>query len=298
MAKAMNLERDRARFLGMLKTGQAIVNVKQRHNDSFLIDTPFYKEDENVWDEELKQAMHTVSKDSHTESPAFEDSGVSHLYQDNETTPPTTAKKVITGLEKCFLTNISERPFDGVDARSKGLGLHPSQMTELHNSLGNKGIINPVQIGNLKLFEITTKGRMIAEQCGIKIKKQDSRGGIEHAFAIHQTIRFLNKLDFQPACEVNDIDIADEGPSIAIEIETGKSNITGNLIKLEKSRFEKLFMLATNKVAEFKIKSKAIDFPSIRFMHVKDFLKLTKNQILSNQSQSHPKSEMSAITKQ
>ena len=298
MAKAMNLERDRARFLGMLKTGQAIVNVKQRHNDSFLIDTPFYKEDENVWDEELKQAMHTVSKDSHTESPAFEDSGVSHLYQGNETTPPTTAKKVITGLEKCFLTNISERPFDGVDARSKGLGLHPSQMTELHNSLGNKGIINPVQIGNLKLFEITTKGRMIAEQCGIKIKKQDSRGGIEHAFAIHQTIRFLNKLDFQPACEVNDIDIADEGPSIAIEIETGKSNITGNLIKLEKSRFEKLFMLATNKVAEFKIKSKAIDFPSIRFMHVKDFLKLTKNQILSNQSQSHPKSEMSAITKQ
>ena len=86
---------------------------------------------------------------------------------------------------------------------------------------------------------------------------------------------------------------------LAIEIETGKSNITVNLLKLEKSKFEKLFMLATNKVAEFKIKAKVIDFPGIQAMHVKDFLKLTKEQIrTSYQSHSHPKSEMSAITKQ
>jgi len=299
MAKAMNLERDKARFLGMLKTGQAIVNVKQRHHDSFLINTPFIKEEENIWDEELKKAMREVSRDSHIESPAFEDSGGSHLYQSNETSPPTSAKKAITSLEKCLITDISERPFDGVDARSKRLGLHPSQMTELHSSLGKKGIINPVQIGSLKLFEITTEGRRITEQCGIKIKKQDSRGGIEHAFAVHQISQVLNKLDFQPACEIKDIDIVDEDSGLAIEVETGKSNITGNLLKLEKSRFTKCFILATNKVAEFKIKAKAIDFLSIHAMHVKDFLKLTKDQILtSHQSHSHPKSEMSAITKQ
>jgi len=275
------------------------VNVKQRHHDSFLINTPFIKEDENVWDEELKKAMRKVSSDSHIESPAFDDSSVPHLYQSNETTPPISVKEAINSLEKCLITDISERPFDGVDTRSKRLGLHPSQMTELHSSLRKKGIINPVQIGNLKLLDITTDGRRIAEQFGIKIKKKDSRGGIEHAFAVYQVSQFLNKLDFQPACEVNGIDIVDEGSGIAIEIETGKSNITGNLLKLEKSRFDKCFMLATNKVAEFKIKAKAIDFPSTQSMHVKDFLKLTKEQILTSyQSHSHPKSEMSAITKQ
>lgn len=295
MAKAMNLDKDKARFLGMLKTGQAIVNVKQRHHDSFLINTPFIKEDENVWDEELRKAMQAVSKDSHVNGPGIDDPGFPHLWQDKDITPPITGKKSITSLEKCLITDISNRPFDGVDVRSKRLGLHPSQMSDLHNSLRKKGIIKLVQLGNLKLFEITTEGRNVVEEYGIKIKKMSSKGGIEHAFAIHQVSQFLIKQDFEPATEVTGIDIVDKKAGLAIEVETGKSNIISNLLKLEKSPFEKCFMLATNKVAEFKIKSKAIDFPSIHAMHVKDFLKLSIDQILSY---STLESEVSARTLQ
>jgi hypothetical protein len=294
MAKAMNLDRDKSRFLGMLNTGQAIVNVKQRHHDSFLLNTPFVREDENVWDEELRSAMKKVSKDSHLNPSDIMERSSPHLPQDKDTSPPMLSKPNITGLEMCLLSDISEHQFDGVDARSKRLGLHPAQMSDLHTSLSEKGILMPVQVGNLKLFEITTEGRTMAEKAGIKIKKQNSRGGIEHSFAIHQTSRHLTNLELRPLSEIGGIDIVDATAGLAIEIETGKSNIPANLLKLEKSGFDHLFMLATNKMAEFKIKAKQPDFPAIQFMHIKDFLKLSIDQIMS---QSHPDNEVSAITK-
>jgi len=299
MAKAMNLDRDKTRFLGMLKTGQAMVNVKQRHHSSFLISTPFIKEDENVWDDELKKAMQRFSEDSHTEGPDFENLRVSHRYQDKETPPPYSFEKKVPGLEKCLLTDIFEHPYDGVDARSKRLGLHPSEMTDLHQSLAVKGMIRPVHVGNRKLFEITAEGRNMAEKLGIKIHRKDTKGGIEHAYWINKTCHILRNFEFQPVCEFQDIDITDLKAGLAIEIETGKSNIVKNLLKLDKSRFTRRFMLATNKIAEFKIKNKKANFPGVLMMHVKDFLKLTKDQILASyQSHSHPKSEVSAITKQ
>ena len=87
------------------------------------------------------------------------------------------------------------------------------------------------------------------------------------------------------------------GSTIAIQIETGKSAIIKNCRTLESFDAEARFMLATNKVAEFKIKSRAKDFPSIQFMNVKDFMKLTKDQILTHQSHSPVHNEVTAITK-
>ncbi len=229
MAKAMNLDRDRTRFLGMLKTGHAIVNVKQRHHDSFQISTPFMKEDENVWDDELKKVMLKVSKDSHLKWPDLENSSLSQGYQGNEIFPPFSAEMKIMGLEKCLLTDISEHPYDGVDTRSKRLGLHPSEMTNLHQSLSVKEVIKPVIVGNKKLFEITSKGRDMADQSGIRIRLKDAKGGIEHDYWINETCQFLRKFEFQPVCEVQGIDIADRESGLAIEIETGKSNISKNL---------------------------------------------------------------------
>ena len=130
MAKAMNLDSERSKYLGMLKTGQAIINVKQRHHDSFQLDTPFIKEDENVWDDELRSTMKNLTC-SRTQS-EFDNSQGSRNSQRIETTPPITAKSAIDALEKCLLTDIVDRPFDGVDMRSKRLGFHPSQMSDIH----------------------------------------------------------------------------------------------------------------------------------------------------------------------
>ena len=57
MAGAMNLPYDKARYLGMLKTGEAIVNVKQRSPDAFMIKPPFIKQGEFIGDAELRALM-------------------------------------------------------------------------------------------------------------------------------------------------------------------------------------------------------------------------------------------------
>jgi len=144
MAKAMNIEKEKVRFLGMLKTGQAIVNVKQRHNDSFLIRPPFVKQDENVWDEELRAAMKKFAEKTKTEEPEIENLPISQTPQESDTTPP------LRPLEKVLLANIIERPLDGVDERTKRLGIHPSTIANLHASLSEKGIINTLKRGQEK----------------------------------------------------------------------------------------------------------------------------------------------------
>lgn len=288
MSRSLLLDRYQDKFLGMLQVGEAIIK-SYRLASPFQAALPRFEIQKGAFSDEMLKKLNP--KPSGPAAPAqagIEVCRVPHAPQMVDNPPPGR----LQAMEKCVLSDISEHPFDGVEARSKRLGLHPSQMSTLHESLGEKRIIRPVQVGLLKLFDITTEGRRIAEMNGIKIRKMDSRGGIEHAFAVHQTMQHMSKLKFRPACEVGDIDIVDAGNGIAIEIETGKSNIIANLMKLDECGHANLFMLATTKPAEFKIKARQPDFPNVRFMHIKDFLKLSPSQITSRSHQS----EASAIT--
>ena len=257
LSKAMNLTADQARYLGMLETGQAIINCKQRHQDPFLIrpPAPIDNQEENVWDEELRQMMKPFAAKQHTEHPELENSSCLQGFQsiDTYSLPP---------LEKLFIADIIDHPFDGVDKRIKRLGLHPSVVSDIHLKLTEEKFISPSIIDGKKLFELTTEGRICAESSGLKIKKQDSRGGIEHSYWINETLQFLRKLEFQPVCEKDDIDIQVPTESIAIEIETGKSNIAGNLLKLKNHSRLACFMLATTRPIESKIKQLAEEHPA------------------------------------
>jgi DNA-binding MarR family transcriptional regulator len=288
MARAMNLDSQHSRFLGMLNTGQAIINVKQRHHDSFVISTPFTSHEGNIWDEELRSRMRQLAGKRRLKRSDFSERSSSQTSQGIETPPPQ-----LQPLEKIILQNIIEKPLDGVDQRSKTLGLHPSQMADIIHSLEQKGYINSAYIDRKKLIKLTDEGKAIAQDAGLKIPVKNHRGGLGHYYWTMKTRQFLKKIEFQPVLEYQDFDIADPVSSIAIEIETGLSNITKNLLKLDKSRFSNRFMLATNKVAEYKIKSRALDFPSITAMHVLDFLKLSASEI-QGKSRSHPKIEVAS----
>lgn len=278
MAKAMNLDAFQQKYLGMIKTGQAIVNVKQRYHGAFQIKTPFIKSPEYISDDELKAAMLKFAEISQPDSSPIENLSIPQTSQGTDTFPP------ITPMEKVILTNITERPLDGVDQRTKTLGFHPSQMSQIHESLTKKEMIRPVYIDRKKLFELTDSGKILVEEMKIHMPSRNARGGLEHDYWVHQTVQFLKKHEFQPVCEVNGIDIVDPKLSIAIEVETGKSDIKKNLLKLEKSRILNCFMIATNKPAEIKIKELSKNHSFIRILFVKDFLKLTEEKILT----SHP----------
>ena len=286
MARAMNLDNQKAGYLGMLDTGQAIINVKQRYHDSFVL-KPYYTQiDENMTDEELREKMKPY-KDEHQQiSDLNTYSGNSNSSQSNDTLLPP---------EKILIANIIEKPLLGVDKRTKLLGIHSSEMAQIHNSLEEKGIIKTVTVDKKKLMELTSFGRYTAKEEGFEIPERQTRGGIEHFYWIHQVCRFLSKHEFHPVCEKFDIDITDLRNKIGIEIETGKSDIKKNLKKLNDSPFRNCFMLSTTRPVEFKIKEIEKDISKefspenpfkkeIRIMFISDFLKLTKDQIFQSTS--------------
>ena len=80
--------------------------------------------------------------------------------------------------------------------------------------------------------------------------------------------------------EKDDLDLVIETVSttMAIQVETGKSDVQGNLIKLGRSNAEHKVVVTTNKETEIKINAliKELCIPdkeNIRTWYVKDFLK-------------------------
>jgi|GEM_PF-890146 len=281
ISKAMNMNPRHANYLGMLKTGQAIINTRQRYPDPFLLQIPFIKEDERVWDSELQSLMLKFSG----ELSRFQTSqGLDDAFKTNQTNQDAYTSPPLAPLEKVMLTNIVERPIDSMNDRTKSLGLHPSETVRLQESLTDKGYITTIYIDRKKMIQLTDTGKDACKVANIIVPKRKTRGGIEHYYWIKETRQLLKNIKFQPVLEHLDIDIADPTQKLAIEVETGKSSIIKNLLKLQNSRFTRRFMLATNKAAEFKIKQRALDFPEITAMHVKDFLKLSKSQILNPKS--------------
>ncbi|MDZ7760051.1 MAG: ATP-binding protein [Desulfovermiculus sp.] len=276
IAKAVNIHPFKAKYFGMLETGQAIANVKQRSADCFLVRVPHTQVPAQMQDRELQ-----IQMEPFTEA-AAPDWALSKLHSPKQAPPE---KESFPPLERVLLTNIIERPLDGVDLRTKKLGVHSSVMSKLHTSLSDKGLIQTRILDQKKLFELTDYGKTMARELGIQVPVKKSKGGLEHEYWIDRVVQFLRKHEFQPVQEVQDIDIVDTTNSLAIEIETGKSDIKANLVKLEKSQVSARFMLATTMQAKQKITKIGQSHPLIRIMLTKEFLKLEPEQIVSH---SHP----------
>jgi len=276
MSKAMNLDVIRSRYLGMLNTGQAVVNIRQRHVDSFLIRPPFVKPAENICDQELKEAMRKFSQVSEPEPGLPEIQRSFQTFQGKDNFPP------LDPIEKVVMTRIVEKPLEGVDERTKKLGMHPSQTVRIHRLLVDKGVLEPVYIDRKKLFELTEKGKIVAEKSGIFVPSRKTRGGLIHYYWIMKVAALLKHMGLDPAVESQGMDITETSESMAIEVETGKSNIRANMEKLAKSEFKTCYVLATERPVEMKIKKLAQDYSAIKVFYVKDFMKLSKEKITPN----------------
>ena len=115
----------------------------------------------------------------------------------------------------------------------------------------------------------------------LQFPKKECRCGFEHDCWIYQTLGFIRKQKIEPVCEQFDIDIVCLDEKIGIELETGKSNIESNLLKLKNLNvLTHCYMLAINKIAEQKIIKFQPSFPNIKIMTVEKFLKLRIAQII------------------
>jgi hypothetical protein len=272
IADAMFMDYGQSKFIGMLETGQAICRLMGRFNHPFLIDIPFCKSEQNICDQEIRVHMRDFYKDYTPEKPQLDE--IQPLQVPTKEFTPSP-------LERIFLEDLHNNPFEGVDKRAKRLGLAPRDSTLIQNSLIENEIIRSAVLERRKLFELTEKGEEYMTKLGLKVHK-DKNQGIEHRYFVEKIKWMLEKKGWAVFKEKSDIDLVAQKKRrvLAAEVETGKNNsdqIQKNIEKL--THFlaaDHKFIIATNDKANLKIQnliSKLDSSEPLQLYPVKEFIK-------------------------
>lgn len=270
VTSAMYMDKDQVKFIGLLKTGQAIVRCKERFPFPFLVTVPFTKSPLHVTDEEIRSHMNDYFQLSKQLDRGFNRCPPLPSIPSTEYTPPTGAK--------ILLQEIVRQPFIGTDERYKLLGLHSRQGNTFKNDLVENGFVIPVQVDRKVLLELTPLGREYLKSIKFKIPRQ-ARGSIAHNYYLEEIKEYFKSKEGFPYKEKDDIDLVVQTyhSEYYIQIETGKSNIKKNIETLLKQKSDNLLMIATNKDAEVKIRNilSSVTIPGkekVQVWFIKDFL--------------------------
>ena len=266
VANAMLLERDQQKFLSMLTLGQTICRSDRLTEPVLLSIPPFPVKKGSVTDDDLKRLMEPYLKKLKPEEPPLANTSNIQNVQESETLSP---------LGRILLENIALDPVLGLVQRFRKLGLKTSEGYKVLRELEDKGCIVASTVDGKRLYDLTAAGRNVL---GIKIT-QPGRGGIEHRYWVEAVKNhYLNKEGFT-FLEKDDIDLVVESYQnrLAIQMETGKSDLQANLMKLGCYEADLKYILATNRSTETRLKNLLRDLlipdrEKIQVAFVKDFL--------------------------
>ena len=155
-----------------------------------------------------------------------------------------------------FLTDVATRPLSTTVSRYDRLHLSRRRGNAIRRDLLAADFIAPVTIatrsGQVVLYELTAPGRRACESRGID-PGRPHRPGLEHRYWARKVAqRFADdgyETSFEHALNGGGaVDILAERPGerIAIEIETGKSDIKKNVEKLRGAGFDRIVFVATS----------------------------------------------------
>ena len=124
-------------------------------------------------------------------------------------------------------------------------------------SLEQHGIITPANIFTgaslIKLYDIPKDGRSFCRQYGIGPLAEATAGGIEHRYVVHETATQLTAEGWAVKTEhhvsndlIVDICAHKEGKTIAVLVETGKSNIQKNISRTKLAGFDEVRVIPSH----------------------------------------------------
>ena len=172
---------------------------------------------------------------------------------------PEPPGKELNREEIRFLSDVAIRPLSTTVSRYQRLNLSRRRGNAIRQSLASAGIIEPVTIatrsGQVVLYQLTDSGRSFCSSVNIEPGHR-SRESLEHRYWIRQTAKYFEKKGFDithehpiKANRAIDLLAKKPGKKIAIEIETGKSDIKANIAKTTGADFDKIILVATSPAA-------------------------------------------------
>ncbi len=158
-----------------------------------------------------------------------------------------------------FLHDIANHPLSTTVSRYHRLHLSRRKGNAIRQMLIGSDIIEAVSIatrsGQVVLNQLTASGRTVCEQNEINPGPLPQES-LEHRFWIGKTKEMYEKNGYEVTLEHpvkgnSAVDLLAERPGerIAIEIETGKSDIKSNIEKSNKAGFDRIVMVATSPTA-------------------------------------------------
>lgn len=158
-----------------------------------------------------------------------------------------------------FLTDVAARPLSTTVSRYQRLHLSRRKGNAIKADLLAAGLMEAVPIatrsGQVMLFQLTEWGRAVCGDLGIDAGCAP-RTSLEHTYWARKVAEEFraNAYDVtleQPIAGNGAVDLVAQRPGqrVAIEIETGKSNIAANLKKLACAGFDRILFVATSPAA-------------------------------------------------
>ena len=214
---------------------------------------------------EKKQNNNNIENNTHPPSPkesedrkneSLDEKNKSLLSYDSKPEPPG---KGLSREEIRFLTDVATRPLSTTVSRYHRLNLSRRRGNAIRQSLASAGIIKAVTIatrcGQVVSYELTELGRTLCSSAHIEVAPKP-RQSLEHRYWVRQTAKYFEKQGYDikhehPIKGNGAIDIlATRGSRrVAVEVETGKSNIKANLEKIKDAGFDRIVFVATSPTA-------------------------------------------------
>jgi HJR/Mrr/RecB family endonuclease len=158
-----------------------------------------------------------------------------------------------------FLADLAARPLSTTVSRYERLKLSRRKGNAIRQHLDQAGIIQAVAIatrsGQVMLYELTDMGRSVCSAHAIDPGPQP-RESLEHRWWVRKAHEYFERQGYQITREHmirgnGAIDLLAEKPGerVAVEVETGKSDVAENLAKIRKASFDRIIVIATSPVA-------------------------------------------------
>ena len=286
ISSAMNLTDEQKQALNTLPIGSAVVRLADEFPEPFLVKIPLSVVKEgSASDKVVKDQMACYHSDSSSDGTAgVSQTAVPHVPSADKNmkkdTHPPSPRESQTTLDKSnvvsnsipeppcekmnreeirFLSDVAVRPLSTTVSRYQRLNLSRRRGNAIRQHLASTGIIEPVTIatrsGQVVLYHLTDFGRTVCSAAGIDPGLRP-RASLEHSFWVNRAVRYFENKGYDTSLEHSvkgnsAIDIlAQKGDEkIAVEIETGKSNIKGNLDKIRDAGFDRIVFIATSPAA-------------------------------------------------
>ncbi len=259
MANCMLLEDEQKSCFGQLQLGEAVVRLQDRIRSPFVIRMPEFEVEKGaISDEAISHRMARYFKRFQSAQDALRQVSPISLADEH-----IEGKPNISYEESQLLIDIVRYSSSTVVARYSRLKMNRRRGNIVQKALIEAGLIRPQDVitgqGRIVLFEVTKAGRQVLQDLGHQIP--DHRNGIVHRYWKKRIARQYRKQGYEVEIEKPidgrpDITAVKGQRRIAIEIETGKSDVLGNIEADLGAGFEVVVCVATDRRALDYIRSK------------------------------------------